>query len=271
MTMQNSSFMNETLPSVTKGLDLHELEKMYLDYLSEFEILIESRTTRFGENLTERASEYEVIKMDKKQRVFRKVSMHEMFSIFLKAPRSWIQSIRTIVQPIRHDIFKQKNSFDGNLMDKKQNKDISPFLLPLTSMLVDGEVNTEGKCSQATLTVAVLITYNIGTIKRSRITNLDNRHYDKEKEISINIYVGLKLYSTVRSRTLVDCLFQLDICISYNRILSITKSLYEALRTTFGHDKIFKKGSRKGHEKRATKKGLFHCVCKGQCRQKCHS
>ena len=28
-------------------------------------------------------------------------------------------------------------------------------------MLVDGEINTEGKCSQAALTVAGLITYNI--------------------------------------------------------------------------------------------------------------
>ena len=63
-------------------------------------------------------------------------------------------------------------------------------------------------------------------------------HHDKEKETSINIYVGLKLYSTVRSRTLVYCLFQFCICISYDRILSITKSLYEALRTTFGHYKI---------------------------------
>ena len=158
-----------------------------------------------------------------------------MFSIFLKASRSWIQSIRTIVQPIRHDIFKHKSS----LMDKKQDKDISPFLLSLTSMLVDGEINTEGKCSQAALTAAGLITYNIRTIQRPRITNLDNRHHDNEKKTSINIFIGLKLYSTVRSRTLVDCLFQLGICISYDRILSITKSLYEALRTTFGHYKIF--------------------------------
>ena len=170
--------------------------------------------------------------MDKKQRVFRKESVHEMFSIFLKASRSWIQSIRTIVQPIRHDIFKHKNSFDGNLIDKKQDEDISHFLLPLASMIVDGEINTTGKCSQAALTVARSITYNIRTIKRPRITNLDNRHHDKEKETPVNIYVGLKLYSTVRSRTLISCLFQLGICISYDRILSIIKSLYEALRTT---------------------------------------
>ena len=217
------AFMNETLLSVAKeSFDLHELENVYLDYLSEYEILIESHITQFGENLIERAQEYEVIKMDKKQRVFRKESMHEMFSVFLKESRSWIQSIRTIVQPIRHDIFKNKNSFDGNLMDKKQDEDISPFLLSLTSMLVDGEINTEGKCSQAALTVAGLITYNIRTIKRPRITNLNNHHHDKEKETSINIYVGLKLYSTVRSRTFIDCLFQIGMCILYDRIFSTT-------------------------------------------------
>ena len=54
------AFMNETVLLVAKeGFDLHELENMYLDYLSEYEILIESHITRFGENLI-------VIKMDKK-------------------------------------------------------------------------------------------------------------------------------------------------------------------------------------------------------------
>ena len=174
-----------------------KLENIYLDYLSEYEIFIESHITRFSENLIERA--YDVMKMDEKQRVFRKDSMHEIFSIFLKALRSWTQSLRTIVQPIRHDIFKHKNSFDGNLMDNKQDKVISPFLLSLTNMLVDGEINIEGKCSQTALTVGRLITYNIRTIKRPGITNVDNHHHDKEKETSIHIYVGLKLYSTVRS------------------------------------------------------------------------
>ena len=158
-----------------------------------------------------------------------------MFNILLKAPRSWIQSIRTTVQSIRHDIFKHKTSFDGILIDKKKDEDISPFLLLLTSMLVDCEINTEGKCSQAALTVARLITYNIRTIKRPRMTNLDNCHHDKEKETSINTYVELKLYSAVRSQALITCLFQLGICILHDRILSITKSLYEALCTIFGH------------------------------------
>ena len=51
-------------------------------------------------------------KTDKKQRAFRKESMQKVLSIYLKASRSWIQSIRTIVQPIRDDISKYKNYFD---------------------------------------------------------------------------------------------------------------------------------------------------------------
>ena len=68
-----------------------------------------------------------------------------MFSIFLRTSKSLIQSIRTIVQPIRDDIFKHKNSFDSNLRDKKQGKYVFTFLLSLKNMLVDGEINIEEK------------------------------------------------------------------------------------------------------------------------------
>ena len=43
-------------------------------------------------------------------------------------------------------------------MEKNQDKYTSPFLLSLTSILVDGEVNIEEKCSEAALTAAGLIT-----------------------------------------------------------------------------------------------------------------
>ena len=72
--------MNKTLPSVAKeDFDLHELENIYLDYLSEYEILIESHIAQFREKLIERAPEYEVIKMDKKQHVFHKESIVGLF------------------------------------------------------------------------------------------------------------------------------------------------------------------------------------------------
>ena len=60
-------------------------EYMYLDYLPEYKVFIESDITRFSGNLIEEVPEYEVIEQDKKQRVFRKEAMHEIFIIFLKA------------------------------------------------------------------------------------------------------------------------------------------------------------------------------------------
>ena len=72
-----------------------------------------------------------------------------------------MESIRSVIQPIWDDVFKHKNTFTGSLKDKNQDEYISPFLLALTSMLIDGEVNVEGKCSQAALTVAGLVTFNI--------------------------------------------------------------------------------------------------------------
>ena len=62
-----TAFMNETLLSAAKeGFDLHELENIHLNYLSEYNIFIESHITRFGENLIERTPKYEVLKHDEK-------------------------------------------------------------------------------------------------------------------------------------------------------------------------------------------------------------
>ena len=53
-----------------ENFDFHELQNIYLDYSSEYEIFIESHITRFGEKLMEIAPEYEVIKIDKKTTCF---------------------------------------------------------------------------------------------------------------------------------------------------------------------------------------------------------
>ena len=91
------------------------------------------------------------------------------------------------------------------------------------------------------------VKYSEKTLKKKRVSHIDIRHHEKERETAVTIYTGLKLYSTVRSRTLIDHLFQLGLCISYDRILSITKSLYESLRETFHKHCIFLPGNlRKG-------------------------
>ena len=106
-------------------------------------------------------------------------------------------------------------------------------------MLTDGDVNVEGKCSQAALTVAGLVTFNIRKLRKTTGRSITHRRHKKERETSVSIYIGLKIYSTVRSRTLIQYLLELGICISYDRILSITKFVYESLRSNFARHGIF--------------------------------
>ena len=78
------AFMNETLPSIFKRFWVTWVGK-YIPWLfirvRNFHREWKHHITRFGENLMERAPEYEMIKHDKKQRAFCKESMHEMFSV----------------------------------------------------------------------------------------------------------------------------------------------------------------------------------------------
>ena len=52
-------------------------------------------------------------------------------------------------------------------------------------------------------------------------------------------YIPLKIYLVTRSRNLIDMLFNLDLCISYDRVLKITKNKYENLRESYENNKFF--------------------------------
>ena len=110
-------------------------------------------------------------------------------------------------------------------------------LLTLISTLVDGaDVNEKG-FSQFTLTVAQLSMFNF-RLKSRNITCVHRRHL-KPRETPAPIYVGLKLYATVRSNSLIDRLFHLGICISYDRVLSITNAIAFSMLKKYEEEKVF--------------------------------
>ena len=200
------AFMDEAEDN-SDGFDIHDLQDMYLGFLSKYSIEISGNVTRFGQDLLEEVSNYEIIK-DQETRVFLKASVQELFSIFRQSSKSWTESIRAVIHPIREDIFKWKNLFNGNLDSKNQDESLSPFLLALMSMLIDGEVNIKGKCSQAVLTLSGIVTYNTRKLKKSTHV-LNHGHHKRERGKPVTMYVGLKFYSTVRSKSfrypMIEC------------------------------------------------------------------
>ena len=109
------------------GFNIHDLQDMYLDFLSKYSIEIIGNVTRFGQHLLEKAPNFEIIK-DPKTKVFRKEYVRELFSIFRQSSKNWIECIKAVIQPIKGDIFKQKNLFNDKLNSKSRDKSLSPYL-----------------------------------------------------------------------------------------------------------------------------------------------
>ena len=65
--------------------------------------------------------------------------------------------------------------------------------------------------------------------KKSVKTKAGNRRHTKSRETPLVIYNSLKLYSEPRSKTAIDDLHAPGLSISYQKVLDITKNLYESV------------------------------------------
>jgi hypothetical protein len=78
--------------------------------------------------------------------------------------------------------------------------------------------------SQPVLTIAQLVVHNC--VKRRRDCNkTPSSFHSKDRETPLPVYVGLKVHALTRQRQLIDCLFALGVCDSYDRIMDITSAL----------------------------------------------
>ena len=105
-------------------------------------------------------------------------------------------------------------------------------------MLINDEVNIEGKCSQAVSNLSGMVTHNTRKVKKCTHA-LNQRHHKRVRETPVTMYVDLELYSTLRAKTIIDHLFHLEILISYDRVLSITQSLHGVLCRNYVQHNIF--------------------------------
>lgn len=85
-------------------------------------------------------------------------------------------------------------------------------LLALVSLLNHGPNKDNSNFSQSFLTISQLILSNVHNVYHNA-TNPEYRRRDRQLEKPIQIYSSLKLYSTIRSRNLIDQMFRL--CLSY--------------------------------------------------------
>ena len=119
------------------------------------------------------------------------------------------------------------NSFQGTFPVNCQQESILFPHLNLCSLLIDGTDPTPTNVSQAALSVSQLIMFSYK--KQSKIVQTNetlsaNRRHLKKRETPFLFYVALKLM-TMTAKTIIQKLFLLGICISYDRCLDICNNI----------------------------------------------
>ena len=210
------------------------LETLYIDLLKCHGIQAASHVTRFAEKLLLQIEDLEKKTVGRTTSLYFKHTFNSIMRDSVVEPDNFMKSLRSVIRPIRDAMCITKNKFEGYFLNDSQTNSVPIQLLSFISMLVDGTYITNKGFSQAALTCSQIIMYNFRKCP-VRKAETKRRHL-KERETPVVIYNSLKLYATVKSKVLLDHFFNLGICLSYERVLDITKGLYDSMKTKFEKD-----------------------------------
>ena len=131
---------------------------------------------------------------------------------------------------VRKEIFDSSFSFDGSFHANCQQDAVPPSILALIKMILDGAnikhhtqlVNTP--TTKPALAISQLMVFN--SVKQAR--NVESSHpvrHSRSQETPLPLFLSFKIHAVTRSRCLVDTLFNLGLCVSYDRLLRLTSDI----------------------------------------------
>ena len=178
--------------------------------------------TRFGGMILYHTKEFEIHENNHNINVFilkahyvKKTSSDQPFDCSM----DFFKNARKVVTPIRKAISSLDLSLDKHF---DQIDSIPSELISLIGLITEDNSSSRN-ASQSTLTIAGLIVYNYkkGTHKRESIVDKVSINQLRKRETPVITYISLKLYSSIRSKTLLQKLHQVGICSSYHHVLDI--------------------------------------------------
>lgn len=125
---------------------------------------------------------------------------------------------------LRRDMSKMKVGFIGSYDSQCQEKLMPSSLLAMVVMVLNHhpsikEQSDSSTSSPATTTISQLLLCN--SILHGREGSSGAPRHSQQRETPLLVYLGLMVHTKTHKRDLVDCLFKLGLCISYDRGLSI--------------------------------------------------
>jgi hypothetical protein len=134
-------------------------------------------------------------------------------------------------QILRRDISKITNSFCGNFASDCQETSVPKSLTAFIQMILEGpniDSHIDNSCVPAALSISQLIIFNSVKYTRKNTaaipTDAAVRH-NTSRETPLALYLALIIHAETRKRDLIDKFFHLGLCVSYDRVLSVSASL----------------------------------------------
>ena len=238
------AFIDESLqveePAVLK---LSDLVKFYSSKLSELggeqprinATRLKTRVLAAFPDLTAHAQGREVLF----------VLSHEIGGVLLEAKNrdSEAFSLAKAAMIVRREILQAKNSFNGTFAADCQTDSVPGSLTTLLDMIMRGPtIKRDSAESQACLTVAQLLVFNSIARFRDKSCNdsgtTHHTHHVRNREYPLPIYVALKIHGATREKSLIDTFYKLGMCISYDRLLSISTDITNSVIDRYDKDSV---------------------------------
>ena len=225
------TYIEET--RLDEGADLYfklaDLAKLYYNRLEQPGVSIPKRinTTRLKERLRDQMPN---LKAHTKGRDVVLAFDDDIADALIRASQfkkdSDIMPLAKTAQIVRKEMLEKKQAFDGSFPPEALTESVPDSLLALMNMTVEGpnikyQTSEERRGNSAVLIISQLLMFNCKC--NSCLDSTKVRH-EKDRETPV---VSIWLYSFMprQERELIDKLYNLGLCISYDRVLQISTEL----------------------------------------------
>ena len=226
------TYVEET--RLDEGADLYfklaDLAKLYHNRLEQLGVSIPKRinTTRLKERLLDQMPN---LKAHTKGRDLVLAFDDDTADALIIASQfkkdSDIMHLAKTAQIVRKEMLEKKQAFDGSFPPEALTESVPDLLLALMNMIVEGpnikyQTGEERRGNSAALIISQLLMFNC---KRNSCLDSTKVRHEKDRETPVIQYLALLIHAQSRKKELIDKLYNLGLCISYDRVLQISTEL----------------------------------------------
>ncbi|GFS19004.1 hypothetical protein ElyMa_001536000 [Elysia marginata] len=148
------------------------------------------------------------------------------------------QILRQAANIVRKDLLDHQGfKFAGTFSKQSQEKSVPMSAESLVTMILNGpNIKHQSKCdTQTCLTACQIMLHNT---KKEPTSHVTATKHSLEREPPLPIYIGLKVHTACRSRKLIEQLYKIGVCVSYDRVLQLGEWMAASACERFEEDGV---------------------------------